>query len=78
MLCVLRDLFIDEMFFYKIILKIICVNKFLWAETKICPMGCPLLNILNSTMAVTFSSEKIIFYAHYFFHLELLVCGSYV
>ena len=37
----------------------LCGNKFLWAETKICPVGCPLLlNILNSTVVVTFSSEK--------------------
>lgn len=42
MLWVLGELFMAEIFFYKVIFEHHCGNKFLWVETKVCPMECQL------------------------------------
>ena len=50
MLWVLGELFMAEILSYKVIFEHQCGNKFLWVETKICPMRCQLfLNILYSS-----------------------------
>lgn len=69
MLYVLLDLFIEELFFYKVILQHQYGNKFLWVETKIYPMGCPLLLYILE-YGVTFSTEKL-------FSMHVIFTGGY-